>query len=442
MKRSENFFEWVCEEEPAVVQNILNDAYVAMGLYKRLTEAAQAIVMQMLCHEDEALFTETAKRIFKANEPEVKIPIKLGLFLEKTKGWCINPKFKEGLRKGVESEGQFEPPKKKPRLGIANGDFIGSIDGVSHWSRILKLLLPTRTPEDESLRPLSKLPAQLLHEAGYLKDGELSMKGFQLLMSPTHMQVWALIRVYVKKALEAIKNTTQKNVSVKVKSQLIAMLFSLPFHASSVWYPCDERTRKTAQILAWLGVLYYSETNHKYQVTPLGKQMSLPEGTDTREKTGPQDGDIIVESNNRIYTYTSDPFKIEMMSLFAEIELRMTGMTTGRLTRESLQSAFSKNISAYQIVQYLEANSHPEMQNHLPTTVVDQIFSWESEMKRVTFAEGVLLTHPPPQLAKLHSIAISTSKSVDFDVLHSSEKYLVVSPAMHEKLEQVTKGPA
>jgi transcription initiation factor TFIIH subunit 4 len=59
-------------------------------------------------------------------------------------------------------------------------------------------------------------------------------------------------------------------------------------------------------------------------------------------------------------------------------------MVVGILSRESVRDAFSKGISADQIITYLTHHAHPEMNSSpvIPSTVVDQIKLWEMERNR------------------------------------------------------------
>eukprot|EP01059_Diplonema_ambulator_P009547 TRINITY_DN19462_c0_g1_i1.p1 TRINITY_DN19462_c0_g1~~TRINITY_DN19462_c0_g1_i1.p1 ORF type:complete len:449 (+),score=92.80 TRINITY_DN19462_c0_g1_i1:126-1349(+) len=407
-----------------------------MGVFKRLSKAEQAVVLHMVCYPDGALLEGAAKEIFTKNNGEVDVAVRLGVLVEKTKGWCLNKRFKDGMRVGVEQEGVFRAGQKRKRQSedaAAAGTVLrGTLDGVSQWETVLKMLLPSGGNE-----PSIKGIAIFLQSGGFMSGtGGLTMRGFQFLMSPTRTQVWLLLREFF--------NASYKGKAAEtLKTQFISLLFALPFMDEETKYPRDPILSKNlAASLPFFGVICYDETSDAFYPTPLGKLLSLPEEGSLRKGHDVRDGDLIVESNNRVYLYSSDPFKIDMLGLFAEIELKMEGMTSGRLTRESLQTAFFKDISAYQIINYLESNSHPEMGNHIPTTVVDQILSWESELKRVTFTPAVLLTHPAHVLASMHSLAKQTSKSIDADILHSTQTRLVLSPEIYRKVKGITEKPS
>jgi len=60
----------------------------------------------------------------------------------------------------------------------------------------------------------------------------------------------------------------------------------------------------------------------------------------------PQEGFIFVESNFKVYAYTSNPLYQAILRLFMREEYRFPNMIVGILTRESLKEAFLKKITA------------------------------------------------------------------------------------------------
>ena len=109
--------------------------------------------------------------------------------------------------------------------------------------------------------------------------------------------------------------------------------------------------------------------------------------------SGSDQGYIVLETNYRIYAYTSNPLQIAVLHLFVSLRSRFPNLVIGMITRESIKSALSNGITAQQIVSYLTAHAHPQMRKQtplLPPTVVDQIRLWELEKNRVTEDEGYL----------------------------------------------------
>ena len=104
-------------------------------------------------------------------------------------------------------------------------------------------------------------------------------------------------------------------------------------------------------------------------------------------------GFIILETNYRIYAYTSSPLQIAVLSLFASLKARFRNMVVGMITRDSIRSALINGITAIQIIEFLKKHASKEMRKNspvLPVTVVDQIRLWELERNRLGIKSGMI----------------------------------------------------
>jgi len=141
--------------------------------------------------------------------------------------------------------------------------------------------------------------------------------------------------------------------------------------------------------------------------TSLTSGVTLPSGS---TQSTNQRGFIVIETNYRIYAYTSSPLQISILALFTKLSTRYPNMVSGRVTKESIQRAIALGITSQQIISYLTAHAHPVMversraanaaagfaQNQLPTlppTVVDQIRLWQIENDRMKSTVGFLFNH-------------------------------------------------
>ena len=105
-------------------------------------------------------------------------------------------------------------------------------------------------------------------------------------------------------------------------------------------------------------------------------------------------GYIIIETNYRLYAYTSSLLQIAVLNLFSRLTTRFPNLVSGKLTKESVQRAIAYGIEASQIIDYLTAHAHPQMQKNnpvLPPTVMDQIRLWEYEGERIRTTTGYLM---------------------------------------------------
>ena len=106
-----------------------------------------------------------------------------------------------------------------------------------------------------------------------------------------------------------------------------------------------------------------------------------------------QEGYIVAETNNQIYSYCQSVLKIKLLSLITEMRVRLPNLVVGKITRASICEAFKKGLSAEQIINFLERNAHFETKKAdfpIPETLVHQIQLWETEEKAVVQCEGVL----------------------------------------------------
>lgn len=151
---------------------------------------------------------------------------------------------------------------------------------------------------------------------------------------------------------------------------------------SSRYYPTRLATTLTSDAPA----LTNSSLTNATLTSPTGDSLSNPSETEK--------GYIIVETNYRIYAYTSSPLLISILSLFANLKTRYPNMLTATLTKSSIQTAIAAGITSNQIIEYLTTQAHPVLRKQrpiLPPTVVDQIRLWQIEGERMTATAGFLI---------------------------------------------------
>jgi len=164
--------------------------------------------------------------------------------------------------------------------------------------------------------------------------------------------------------------------------------------------------------LADFGLVYRrSADTSRYYPTRLATTLTsdapaLPNNslTATSATTNPSDpsshsgsdekGYIIVETNYRLYAYTSSPLPISILSLFSQLHTRYPNLITAKISKSSIQSAIAAGITSDQIITYLTTHAHPVLRRQqpvLPPTVVDQIRLWQIEGERMTAWRGYLI---------------------------------------------------
>ena len=431
------FLEW-CLSQSDIIRELTGDAVVAGGIYRLMPKEAQAVVLQMVCLSEGLHFTEVALRIFDQNRSKMETAIELGVLQQLGNGWSLGRLFHSGIKEFMSSGGQTSVAAQKKRIQMVRKsdsatNIIGTVDGISQWTVVLKLLL---TSETDSSEIASKLQ-QLLKSGGYSNDNGITDKGFQFLMSSPQQQSWKLVESWLSTQLAQLSSTDHSKKKQYIQ-QLALILFSFPFIKNDTWIPAvSENAKRKIQTLPYFGLACYNNATAMFMPSDLGRLITQP--TIKRQKHCEDkvaDGSVIVETNNRVYCYSNDKYKIGMLKLLAAVEFQAPGMTVARLTRESLQSAFQKNITSSQIIHYLEENAHPQM-SELPSTVIDQIRAWETELRRVKFTPAVLLTFSSPShmtVVKAGALNAGIPRSA---FVHTSQKFLAVESAAFTKMKNI-----
>lgn len=124
-----------------------------------------------------------------------------------------------------------------------------------------------------------------------------------------------------------------------------------------------------------------------------GALRSASAGFDNALRSADGKGFIVIETNYRVYAYTSSQLQIAILQLFINLKTRYPNMVAGKITRESIRRAVGMGITSEQIISFLSTHAHPQMRKNnpvLPPTVVDQIRLWQIEGERMKATVGFL----------------------------------------------------
>ncbi|EDL44241.1 hypothetical protein, conserved [Plasmodium vivax] len=153
---------------------------------------------------------------------------------------------------------------------------------------------------------------------------------------------------------------------------------------------------------------------------------------------------LIVQSNFKVYLYTNSTLKINILSHLCELQARTPNMVVGILTRRSVLNAYNSDITANQIIKFLESYAHPgrsTFKSSIPVNVITQLKLWESERHRLTLDDAIVfksfekefLPHLYQQIvvwanSKNYLLHYTpwpkNANSPEFDAWMKSEKYL------------------
>ncbi|SNX84600.1 probable TFB2 - TFIIH subunit (transcription/repair factor) [Melanopsichium pennsylvanicum] len=219
----------------------------------------------------------------------------------------------------------------------------------------------------------------------------ITSRGFQFLLEDVNTQLWDLLLQYLDMAEE-------RNMDLV---EVLAFLFMLGSLELGRDYSTEELPETQLHMLEDFrdyGLVYQRKaSSRRFYPTRLATTLTsaatpLLSGNGTKQE---ERGYIILETNYRLYAYTSNPLRVAVLSLFVTIKARFPNLVVGSITRDSVKSALANGITAEQIITYLTHHAHLQMHRNdplLPVTVSDQIRLWEREKNRVQQNFGSLFT--------------------------------------------------
>jgi transcription initiation factor TFIIH subunit 4 len=276
----------------------------------------------------------------------------------------------------------------------------------SQWEGILHYVVNSGVGADGMAQGSSYPEANVrkLLELGRLVDAKkgrnpgmgITQAGFTFLLQEVNAQVWTLLLLWIENA------ETMEMDSVDV----LSFLFMLGSLELGLAYSTSTLTATQTTMLRNLvdfGLIYTpSSSPTQFYPTRLSTTLtsdasalrSISSGFDNalRSASGSK-GFIVIETNYRLYAYTSSPLQIAVLALFTKLTTRFPNMVSGRVTRNSISRAIEHGITSDQIISYLQTHAHPQMRKKmpvLPPTVVDQIRLWQIENERMKATPGFL----------------------------------------------------
>lgn len=326
--------------------------------------------------------------------------------------------------------------------------------------------------------------AKLIGDKSAGEEEGVTEAGFRFLLTTAREQIWLLLTQYIGRFIQqAVKAGTDKmehdvidvaeddgTFSEKDNSNLapsvIAFLLRLTFQEPGRAYSVDTlpvSQRAVVQDLAHLGLLFplKSKQGTSYYVPTYltaglssGENITNATATDvtgdntaeythnTSDERG-HEGHIVVETNYRVYAYTSSAVEVEILRLFTRPDYKLPNLYVGMVTRESVLAAMSGGISAEQIVRYLRAHAHPQTRKNLaqsppvPSNVCDQIRLWARERNRVTQASAVLYCDFPTGTSMFEKVVAAALERRVLLWQDTPGLRLAVAQEGHEAMKQV-----
>lgn len=315
---------------------------------------------------------------------------------------------------------------------------------MDRWESVLQFLAaPTRGQNkisSDAMRTL--LHAQLIEEGTSASSStsddtgggmRITSQGFQFLLLDTASQVWYFILKYLETVTERGLNLVN----------CLTFLFKLSFAILGKDYSMEGMTNEMQTFLQHLREfgLVYLRKRSSGRFYPTRLAINIAAGQNKGNIVSDKPGNLVIETNFRVYAYTASELQVSLLAVFCEIENRFPNLTVSVITRGSVRKALQEGIMAEQIISFLRQHCHPQMLKHnpvVPRTVADQIKLWELERERLTYDEGVLYK----DFMSLHDYNLLSNFADSKGVLIFSEersRTMVVTKKGHPLIKQFWK---
>jgi transcription initiation factor TFIIH subunit 4 len=417
-QRALNYLEGL----PGVVfTKLYQQPSTALAVFRRmLPHLAKTIVMGMLYMptpfsvKDLETWVKPDGESTQARDNAVSILARLRIMSEQPgkdgkPSYVLAPAFAKALRLALTGGGNhrsFGVPSTEPEKAPVTVEYLDAF-ARRQWEAILYYVVGSANASLSSDVKISAGTKRLLHNGMFVttknKSTFITKQGFEFLLQEINAQVWTLLIVYLEVSAELQMDSVD----------VLSFLFTLGSLELGISYSTSNLTPTQLQMLEDLsdfGLVYRpSPSSSHYYPTRLATTLTsdspgLPNNSMTSvsgptEGTNPATGSdekgfIIVETNYRLYAYTSSPLLISIISLFADLKTRYPNLITAKLGKRSVQQAIAAGITSEQIISYLTTHAHPVLRHAtpiLPPTVVDQIRLWQIEGERMDIHTGFLI---------------------------------------------------
>lgn len=443
--------DWA-KETPHLLDQLYESPHAVQSIYRAIPPIARLYVARLLhipSHESPpsiASFRNCLRRRQRAidrHEASVRVLKALRILVPQSKSDVrlrLHARFAAQMRRSVGYA--VDPVFSGPCEDVVMVDsesttaMIAQLDlfAASKLERVLNYIVEStgsNTPGGNIVRALLM--------SGLLEHGRQGMcitsTGFQFLLKDSFAQLWILLRSILHTQFQ--------------KSQLDALdlVFKLSFSTPGQEYRDQSLSQAQNGLLAELhelGIVKLDKSDFSFCPTMIGVRL-LSQGN--RVSSGPTamaepsmkktagEIQIFVETNFRVYAYTTSTFQTNLLALFTHMRYRLSGMVVGHLTRDAVRQALQSGITGDQIIGYLNAHAHPRMNNSvIPSNVSDEIRLWEAEQDRVKTVPGVLFADFSSHAAFEHVLSYANDQGA---VLWSSPEKgrLIISKESYEAVK-------
>ncbi|CAH9082361.1 unnamed protein product [Cuscuta epithymum] len=387
---AKNFMDMVASLPAVKLDNLYDNPFICEAILRSLPPVAKKYVLQLLFIDSPTSAKSVEEWVLPDGSTKHKVAIDrlvqlrlLGETIDrkKEKSYQLHPKFQFNLRKHIVHGGVL-PREPMPSSITVRLPTLEDLDAYAteQWECfMLHLMSSTEAGKTINIRPsmMKVFQRGLMSQRDDREQPKLTESGFQFLLMDTNAQLWYIIREYITNAEEGGVDS----------ADLIAFLLELSFHVAGEAYNTNTLTdvqRNILRDLSDLGLVKLQQGRKESWFIPTKFATNL--SISLSETSSRKQGFVVVETNFRLYAYSSSKLHCEILRLFARVEYQLPNLIVGAITKESLYKAFQNGISSDQIISFLQQNAHPRVAEKIPSVpenVTDQIRLWESDLNRI-----------------------------------------------------------
>ncbi|OAY83767.1 General transcription factor IIH subunit 4 [Ananas comosus] len=393
-----NFMDLVAALPAAKLDKLYDSVFICEAVLRSLPPLAKKYVLQMLFIDFPVMAKSMEEWVLADGLSKHKVAIDRLLQLrvihevserKKETSYRMNPKFQKNLQQYLTHGGTLPREPMPPNVTVRLPT-LEDLEVYAHQQWECFLLQLINSSQAERLTSFSSSTMRvfqrgLLSSRFWFRDlplfdchmfcimllleneaPKLTENGFQFLLMDTNAQLWYIIREYI---------STSEDRGVD-PTDLISFLLELSFHTLGEAYNLNTLTdvqRNAIKDLADLGLVKLQQGRKESWFIPTKLATNL--SVSLTDSSSRKEGFVVVETNFRMYAYSTSRLHSEILRLFSRIEYQLPNLIVGAITKESLYNAFENGITAEQIVSFLQQNAHPRVAEKIPTVpenVTDQ----------------------------------------------------------------------
>lgn len=249
------------------------------------------------------------------------------------------------------------------------------------------------------------------------REGQITNKGFEFLLKNKKEQLWFL-------AVNSISYFSKDSIQ---ESSFLLDLMELVMK-NNLELCCSKKWESFYSFLDSLGIIVL--INRKVSKNSDLTQF-LVNTSDLFDQNNLANKKFIsLETNFKIYAYTSRSYEKSVLSLFSKTCCTLPNLIKAVFDEESIINAFSKGITSKQIVKYLQ-----DYCENVPKNIINQITIWEQKQHRIRIRNGYLY-HDFIHMSDFNGIVRFLESKGSLIYKDENRRVIVAEERTHEEVKE------